>query len=380
MKNAFNAVNSEDFTYIDNAAAWRDCLRALAGQPRVALDLEANSLYAYRERICLIQCSIPGRDFIIDPLAGFELEGLGALLADAAVEKVFHASEYDLILLKREHDWDLHNLFDTMWAARVLGYNNMGLAWFLREYYGVEMAKKYQRANWSARPLKPELLDYARTDTHYLLRLRDDLAGKLEAEGRMEEALELFARESEVRVPVRAFDPEGFWKIPGAQKMRGKDLAVLRELYLYRESEAQRRDLPVFKILGNKVLVELAHAKPQSMRALGEIPGVAGRNADRMGNALLRVIRKGRDATPPKRPPRKPRRDPAIADRFDKLFSWRKNEAQTRGVESDVILRRDSLWEIAEANPKSIEELRAIVPLGTHRLEMYGQRILDEIA
>ncbi|MCA9875056.1 MAG: ribonuclease D, partial [Anaerolineales bacterium] len=144
---------------------WQDCLAALKQEPRIAIDLEANSMYAYRERVCLIQISIPSQDYIIDPVAKVDLSGLGELLADTAVEKVFHAAEYDLILLKREYEWELNNLFDTMWAARILGYKQYGLASLLKKIFDLKLDKQYQKSNWCRRPLSPAQLTYAQLDT-----------------------------------------------------------------------------------------------------------------------------------------------------------------------------------------------------------------------
>ena len=109
------------FRYVDNQAAWATCLNELRAASRLAIDLEANSMFAYQERVCLIQISTDKHDFIIDPVRRVDLSGLGAIIADPAVEKVFHAAEYDLILMRRDYDWHLNNLFDTMWAVRILG-------------------------------------------------------------------------------------------------------------------------------------------------------------------------------------------------------------------------------------------------------------------
>ena len=141
------------FKFVKNHSTWTKCLAQLHREPRLAIDLEANSLYAYRERVCLIQISIPGQDYIVDPIVGFDLEALGAIIADPAVEKIFHAAEYDLILLKRQYNWTLNNLFDTMWATRILGKDRCGLANLLRSYFQVKQNKKHQKANWCKRPL-----------------------------------------------------------------------------------------------------------------------------------------------------------------------------------------------------------------------------------
>lgn len=372
-------MTAANYEYIDTQTGWDRCAAVFQKEPAVAVDLEANSLFAYREQVCLLQFSTASADYIVDPLAGINLSALGDLLANPAIEKVFHASEYDLMLLKRDHDWVIRNLFDTMWAARILGYKNMGLAWFLREFYGVEVSKKYQKANWATRPLSPDLLAYAQTDTHYLLRLRDDLAQHLEEAGRMDEALEIFAHQAEVRLPGQAFDPEGFWAIRGARDLSPEQMAVLKALYFFRDEEAKRRNQPAFKVINNEALVSMAKECPKTEEALAKIRGIGPRNVDRYGSHLLRTIRQARKDPPPPRPARKPRQDPLVLDRYERLSQWRKERAVARGVESDVIISRDTMWSIARDNPNSLDDLARISGIGPQRLNLHGEEILEEL-
>lgn len=373
-------MTPETCEYIDTQAGWDRCVALFQAEPAVAIDLEANSLFAYREQVCLLQFSTAHGDYIVDPLAGIDLSALGDLLANPSVEKVFHASEYDLMLLKRDHEWGIVNLFDTMWAARILGYKNMGLAWFLREFYGVEVSKKYQKANWAARPLSPDLLAYARTDTHYLLRLRDDLTRLLEEAGRMGEAREIFAEQAQVRLPDQGFDPEGFWSLRGARDLTAQQMAVLKALYFFRNDEASRRNLPAFKVINNEALVSMAKEAPRTEEALAAIRGIGPRNLERYGGQLLRAIRKGLKEAPPPRPARKPRQDPRVLDRYERLTQWRKERAVARGVESDVIISREAMWSIARDNPNTLADLGQINGVGPHRLNLHGEEILDELS
>lgn len=373
------SVSLNSFAYIDEENGWKRCVEALRRETRFAIDLEANSLYAYREQVCLIQISTSTQDFIVDPLAGFDFSELGELLADERVEKVFHASEYDLILLMREFGWGIKNLFDTMWAARLLGYNNMGLAWFLGEFYGVTVSKKHQKANWMKRPLPEDQLAYAQMDTHYLLRLRDDLAAQIEERGLTQESHEIFVRETEVRVPDRSFDPESFWSLRGARELSKRGLAILRELNILRDNEARQRDLPPFKIMSTDMLCRIAEKAPRNMHELRAIPGLPPRMLDRLGPRILRGVELGRSAPIPQPPARRPRTDAAVLDRYERLFQWRKLHAQDRGVESDVVLTRESMWAIARTNPKSIEELADAGSLGPSRLALYGELILEAL-
>lgn len=361
---------------ITTPPAWQTCLAQLQQEPRLALDLEANSMYVYQESVCLIQISIPTQDFIIDPLADLDLAGLGQLLANPAVEKVFHAAEYDLLLLKRVYGWQVQTLFDTMWAARILGYPKYGLANMLKSLYGVKLDKRYQRANWCKRPLSPDHLTYAQHDTHHLLNLREHLLTELESRGRLAEAYETFAEQSRIDLPDHSFTPDDFWSINGATDLKPRQQAILRELAIFRDEEARRRDRPHFKVFSDRTLLELAQRAPRHTQQLQPIYGMSQHQIRRYGRRLLQVIERGRQAPIPtyKRRPRPPEE---VLNRFDRLHHWRKIRARARGVESDVIVSRDAIWEIAKQNPDSIEALADLGVLGPWRHQEYGTEILS---
>lgn len=333
-------------------------------------------MYAYREQVCLIQISIPGQDYIVDPLPDYSLDGLGAIIEDPAVEKVFHAAEYDLILLKREYGWELQNLFDTMWAARILGYSHMGLAHILENLYHVQLNKKFQKADWCRRPLTHEQLFYAQCDTHYLLDLRDHLAAELTKAGRMEEALEIFGEQSQIRLGNNEFDPDGFWSLNGVRRLNRDRLAILKALYIFRDEEARQLNRPHFKILGDQTLLAVAQAAPRRMEQLYGVPGMSGGQVDRYGRQLIQLVEANRNEPPPTRPKRPRRLPDAVIRRYEKLQEWRKLRATRRGVESDVIISRDAMWAIAQANPPTVEALTELNALGNWRLNEYGREIV----
>lgn len=365
------------FTHVTQPHQWRSCLTQLREEPCLAVDLEANSMFAYRESVCLIQVSTPNQDYIIDPTADFDLAGLGELIADPAVEKIFHAAEYDLILLKRQYGWELNHLFDTMWAARILGYQRFGLASLLEQFFQVRLNKRYQKSNWCRRPLSPEQLAYAQHDTHYLFQLRDRLAQEIEAGGFTEEAKELFAEQTQIKLNDNSFDPDSFWSINGARDLTRRQQAILKELNIYRDQEARRRDQPLFKIFNDKTILEMARHAPSDTDELAQIHGMTRGQLRRYGRSLLQVIERGKHAELPVYNRRQKNRPPEVAIvRFDKLRQWRKERAQMRGVESDVIISKGALWEIACKNPQSQDELDKLDSVGSYRCATYGKEIL----
>ena len=166
--------------FINQQSVFEDLMQRLSSEKTLAVDTEANSLYAYREQVCLIQISTDKTDFIIDPLPLHDLSALGDLFKDPGVEKIFHASEYDILIMNDDFDFEFRNLFDTMLAAQILGRAKLGLDALMEEIIGIKVNKKYQRANWGKRPLTDDMLQYAQMDTHYLIKIRQTLAKELE--------------------------------------------------------------------------------------------------------------------------------------------------------------------------------------------------------
>jgi len=366
---------------IQTPQAWTECLAELRQQPQLALDTESNSLFAYREQVCLIQVSIPGRDFLVDPLSLTHLDGLGDLLADPAVEKVFHAAEYDLLLLKQDFAYTFANLFDTMLAARILGWKKLGLAPILKQEFDVDVDKRFQRANWGRRPLTPEMIRYARLDTHFLLPLRQRLAEQLADTQRVAEARQSFERIAQVVPSPRHFDPEEFWHLlNGHHRVTPMQAAVLRELYVYREREAQRRNFPPFKVMSDRTLVELAEAAPQFVDECQGIHGLTRGVMARYGRQLLRVVQNGMRGEPPTPRPCQQKPAPSVLARYEALHTWRKQQAVERGVESDIILSREALWDLAHQNPKSVADLVSLKSLNDWQRDEHGAALLLALA
>lgn len=372
-------MNLPAHIYVAQENDWQDCLAKLQTVSRIAIDLEANSMYAYRERVCLIQITIPGqsKDYIIDPETNLDLSGLGDLIADPAVEKIFHAAEYDMILMRQAYDWELNNLFDTMWAARILGYRRYGLASLLEELYDIKLDKRYQKSNWCKRPLSTDQLRYAQLDTHYLLRLRDDLGSQLDKAGRSEEAHEIFAEQTRIRHQPSTFHPDDFWSLRDVHDLNGTQQAVLKAINIFRDQEARRRDQPLFKIFGDRTLMELATKMPSNSHELSQVYGMSRNQVRRYSHNLLRVIQNAKTDPHPTQPPRPKRLPDAVVQRYERLHTWRKHRGQARGVESDVIISRDGLWQLAHSNPTTLADLADLDLVGEWRIRRYGEEILD---
>jgi ribonuclease D len=364
-------------TYIDQVDSLQRLVAELEDEPLLGIDTESNSLHAYRERVCLIQISSRDRDYIVDPLAIADMTPLKTLFADPNIEKVFHAAEYDLMCLQRDFGIRITNLFDTMIAARICGYKQVGLNNLLAQHLGVQLDKSHQRDDWGQRPLPEDSLRYAQMDTHYLPHLRDMLRAELESHGHLAEAEETFV-EISLNTPAhdgRSFDPDGFWKIGMPNQLHPSEMAVLRELYLLREEIAEERDTPPFKVFSNKTLVDLARTMPTTSGEMVGIDGMSPAQIRRYNRHITDAIRRGRRATLPTPPSHRPPPQ-EVTDRYLVLHAWRKDKATARGVESDVIISKQALWDLADKVPTTMEALEAIPSIGPWRLQTYGEELL----
>ncbi len=350
------------------------------GMDRIAVDLESDSFYSYHEKVCLLQVSSATADFVIDPLSVLDLSPLGAIFRDPKVEKVFHAGEYDILCLKRDFGFEVANVFDTMIAARILGSKELGLASLIQRYFDVTLSKKLQRSDWGKRPLTAAQIEYARMDTHYLHELRDILLKELATRDLDGDADDEFARLVRVQPAERVFDPDSFWRLPGARAISAQQRAVLKELYYYREKTAAQMDRAAFRVLPEQLLVRLAEVLPNDLDSLEKVRGMTPYLFNRFGKELLDLIETGLKRDPIEKEPERPanrRWDTVTMHRYEALRQWRKKKAEDRSVDTVVILATDDLREIAQApmrNPHDAESW--LSTLSERKRELYGEELL----
>ena len=371
-----NRISSHEIIWVDNPHQLNQLIHNLSQEPLVAVDTESDSLYSYFEKVCLIQFSVPGTDYLVDPL-NLDVSKLASLFANSAIQKVFHAAEYDFLSLKRDYGFTFSNLFDTMVAAKILGWSRFGLGPILAKYFEVRLDKRFQRYNWGQRPLSKRALEYAHLDTHYLLPLREIQFSKLKEQKRLREAQEAFERETQVEPAPKIFAPDDFWRIKGAKELTPPQQGVLRELFVLRDKIARRIDRPPFKVMNDATLIRLAKEQPQNSGDLGRVKGVGAKLLQYNGPDILRTIREGRTAPYPQyQQPAHNGPDDRTLARYETLRKWRNNLAAQRGVEPDVIISNHNLMDIARRNPKSLNALTKMGVLGDWQFETYGKTLL----
>lgn len=363
--------------WVNTIPSLKKMVEDLAAQPRVAVDTESNSLHAFREQVCLMQFSSIKDDYLVDPLALKDLSLLAPIFADPKIEKVFHAAEYDLICLRRDFGFTFANLFDTMQAARVLGYPAVGLDRLLGDKFDIKMDKRHQKANWAARPLTQDQIHYARLDTHYLFNLRDALEQELRERERLEFAMEDFYRAC-IPDEQRHRHNSASWERFAARKdLSLRELTIVSYLCKWRDKEAEKLNRPPYKVVMDDVFVLLAKNPPEQKVDLSAA-GLSEKQIKLWGDQVLSAIRHGAEAPLVERKQTE-RKEDAVLRRLEKLKAWRKKVGLEMKVESDIILPKPYLGILSENPPESLDELRNLMKETPTRVDKFGVQILKTL-
>ncbi len=365
---------------ISSPADFHGLAEALKSEPLVAFDTEAASFHRYHDRVYLLQLSSRNQTWLVDPLLVPGLAGLGELLVDPDIEVVFHDADYDLRLLHHEFGFRAARLFDTRVAAQFLNEPGIGLAALLEKYFGIRLDKRFQRADWSARPLSAGMLAYAAEDTRSLPALRDLLREALGAKGRLgwvEEECSLLTR---VRWPDPVSPEAAALATKGARALKPRTLAVFREVYVWRDRVAASLDRAPFRVLGNEVLFSIAERLPRSHVELSAIPGFGRETLERRGGEILEAVRRGlalSDAALPRfeRGPRH-RPDPQFDARLERLKTLRASLAARLDLQPGVLAPNWMLEAVARAVPANPEELGRIEGVRRWQVETFGRELL----
>jgi ribonuclease D len=362
---------------IEDAATLAARVDVLARAERIALDAEGDGFHRYRPRLCVLQLAAPGTKVaIVDTLAIDALDGLASLLGPHGPLKVVHDASFDARMLLRR-GIVLDRVLDTAVAARFLGETATGLASLSSKYLGVALEKEHQQADWGERPLSMARLAYLEADVAHLVelsrrleaRLRElDLLDEVEEESRYVLAM---AREPE---PVRA----PWTRIKGARDLPEAALALLAALADVREEEAERQDVPPFRIAPNAALLEAAQ-RARDLHALRRVRGLRALDDAALEEALARAERDGPPHEPVVQPP--PAEERARRRSREKALSgWRTAEAARRGVNEQAVLPGHCLRDLADVDVRTHDDLARVPGIGAKRLRLYGDALTALLA
>lgn len=352
-------------------------LPRLEAADSLAVDTEADSLYRYAERVCLVQLSTRAEDFILDPLALKDLSALRPVYA--AKELIFHAADYDINGLARDFGLRATRVFDTLLATWLLEGGQISLANLVEARLKITLSKAHQKDDWGRRPLPPSMLDYAREDTRHLHALADQLRPALAARGLDDAAEEEFARLCQKEPRRASFDPEGWSGLKGALDLAPAAYPALRALYLWRDEEARRRDLPPFKVLQNSELFLLAERRPKSPVEVQRLRLPVGA-VSRYASLWVRLIAEAPAVSLPPPPPSRPRPSPEERALLDKLRAWRDTTAAALQLDSTVVSNTAFLEQIVRQKPRSLDDLSALPDARAWRIRRFGAQLLALVA
>ncbi len=371
------------YQIITDASVLEGQVRAMAPETVLALDTEASSFHRYRERLCLVQLSTRDRTWLVDPLAVPDLTPLREMLAEKHMQVVIHDADYDLRMLARHHSIRVSNVFDTLVAAELVNEPEIGLAALLGKYQGLSIDKKFQKADWSKRPLPSDMLDYAAGDTSHLIALRDILEGKLREKGRWEWAEEEFELLTDAPFNLTANEEPAFIRMKGAKTLKPHELAILREVHGWRDGVAEKMDRAPFMVVGNDLILDLATSPPTNSKDLASRRGMSDRVMDRFGRDIMAAVERGL-AVPKEDWPRVTKakrwqRDDDYEERFKRLKVTRDLLTAEQDLRPGIVAANQLLMDIARTLPGDLDALMALPGIRRYQVQHFGAALLNSL-
>lgn len=371
-----------DYLFIDRQHQLDLALTSLAGVDCLGVDTESSGYYTYFSELCLIQISAGSQHYIIDTLAGLNLDGLGPLFADPGITKIFHAAGSDIAELKRDLNFEFRNVFDTMIACRMLGHESCSLLSLVKHYKGIELEKKEQKSNWKKRPLTRSQLDYANLDTVYLEELMRTMAAELaelNLTDEIQEEFEWIASHTGLHQEEqgdREMDANAWLRIRGARELSPNDRAIMRALYEIRDQRARKENLAAFRLVTNDGLLRILRNRPKALRELEQLRVVNPVMLRKDGERLLEALRSKAEIPDDALPRPDVEDDPELRGLVRRLKRWRGRVSEYRGMDPSMIVTNKSLFRIAEIKPRDLSELIELRLLTDWKAKHYGEYIL----
>ena len=371
-----------NYRIIDTLADLEKAADEFKNEKAVAVDLEADSMYHFKEKVCLVQIGTKKLPFVVDPLTIKDLSPLKPLFSNPGILKVFHGGDYDIRSLYRDFNICVNNLFDTELASRFLGLKESGLQAVLKMFFNVNIDKKYQKKDWSKRPLPKEMTAYASTDVMYLLPLAEMLIHQLEEIGRLDWVREECNDLSKVR-PDSPNEGPLFLKFKGAGRLKSRSLAVLEALLQFRKQVAEEKDKPLFKIISNDSIMKIATARPVTLRRLKYINTLSNRQMSMYGKDVIHVVAGALKISNDELPVYISKKPPALPDgapkRIKALKTWRALTAKTLDIHPGILFNNALITAIAVSNPVDQNAFDAIPGIKQWQKRSFGKEILKII-
>jgi len=378
-----NATNNgTSYNIIDSGSQLTQLVRKLENEAAIAVDVEADSMYHFKEKVCLIQMATANVNVVIDPFVIKDLSALNPIFKRKDIQKIFHGADYDVRSLYRDFTININNLFDTELASRFLGFPGTGLEAVLKKKFAITLDKKFQRKDWSKRPLPREMIAYAAEDARYLLPLARDLKAELKEKGRLSWVDEECEILSKVRPNTNDAQPL-YLSLKGAGKLNPGSLAILEALLQYRRKIARKKDRPLFRIISSHSLLDLAETKATDLKQLEKSRALSPKQINMYGRQVLAVINSALQIPNedlPVYPRRKaPRVPAAAAERVKSLRKWRDRQSKKLSMDPSLILTKSLISALAVERPLKVSDLSRIKEIKKWQIREFGKEILEAL-
>ena len=374
-----NATDNIGYNIIESSSQLTRFVSQIENETAIGVDVEADSMYHFKEKVCLIQMATANINVVIDPLVIKDLSALKPIFKRSDILKIFHGADYDVRSLYRDFKFKINNMFDTELASRFLGFPETGLDAVLKKKFAVTLDKKFQRKDWSRRPLPREMIAYAAEDARYLLPLAQDLTTELKDRGRLSWVHEECEILSKVRPNTNGVDPL-FVNFKGAGKLDPRSLAILEALLQCRREIARKKDRPLFRIIGARPLLDLAETKPTDMKQLEKTRALSPKQVGMYGRLVLEAINSAliipKNDLPVYPRHKAPRVPASAAERVKSLRKWRDSQAKKLSMDPSLILTKSLISTLAVQWPMKMSDLSRIKEIKKWQTREFGKEIL----
>jgi ribonuclease D len=368
-----------NYQFIDTLTGLENFAKSLEKETAVAIDLEADSMYHFKEKVCLLQMAAGAASVVIDPIKIKDMSSLKPLFFNRKIKKFFHGADYDVRSLYRDFNIKINNLFDTQVACMFLGYKETGLDAVLKKKFGISLSKKYQKKDWSVRPLPEKMMEYAVADVAYLIPLVEILEEELEKKRRLYWVYEESEILSKVR-PAASDDNPLYLKFKGAGRLNRRNLAVLEALLQFRMHIAEKKDKPLYKVFSNKALMKVAFKKPVDLQSLKKTEAFSPKQINMYGDSVVDLVDNALQIPQNELPlyPKKrtPRVDASVAARVIALKSWRDSKSRVLAIDPGLLCNNVLISAVAVQNPLNAKALEKIEGMKNWQRQEFGPEII----
>ncbi|MGD9308886.1 MAG: HRDC domain-containing protein [Desulfosarcina sp.] len=374
-----NRATAQPYHLINTPAGLEQFAQRISQDEIIAVDLEADSMFHYHEKVCLLQMAGNGEHVVIDPLEIDDLSPLAPIFESTHICKVLHGSDYDVRSLYRDFSIEINNLFDTQLASMFLGERETSLGAVVNKRFGIQLDKRYQKKDWSQRPLPAGMIAYAASDVFHLIPLARQLMDELVAKNRLDWVKEECAYLSEVR-PVENDSEPLFLKFRGAGRLQRRHLAVLEGLLQYRRQLAIKMDRPLFKVFSNTSLLKIASEMADTPEHMEAARCLSAKQIRRHGRQLAAIVKKAKALaaedlpTYPKK--RRPSVPPKVPERVKAIKIWRDRLAGRLALDPALLFNKALMTAIAVSKPSDIRRLGQVEGIRNWQVDAFGEDVL----